>query len=166
MQNEALKAPYGEKLDKLVVNVLTYQAKGSTLDNKSYLLSLLEGADKKTVASDMNDIVRKMLMGQTYKVSTSTFPIFHGWLEYSGIKSEINRIPAADLILAPIVSDEACRRIILENKDYYKPMISGTQEHTSNLHKKLKAIIKSEPDSEFARYVASITNYEGEEDKK
>lgn len=63
MQNEALKAPYGEKLDKLVVNVLTYQAKGCTLDNKSYLLSLLEGADKKTVASDMNDIVRKMLMG-------------------------------------------------------------------------------------------------------
>lgn len=160
MNKAAITIPYGENIDGLVVNVLKYISKGNKLDDANKLLTLIERADKKTVASDMNEIVRSLLNnGNIYKVTQDTFPLLHDWLEYSGINSEANKVHAADLILTPIIQSESCQTIILDKKDYYKPIIAVSQEHSSELRKKLLAIIKDNPDGEFSQYVKSITNF-------
>lgn len=152
--------PYGEQLDKLVIKALKWLASGNVIKD-SNVITLLERAEKKTVSSEMNDITRSMLISTTqYKITPATFPILHSWLEHSELNNAGYQLNAADMILSKVVDDSKCRSIILENKEYYQPIIQNTQETSSNLHNKLKALIKTNPDDAFSKFVQTITNYE------
>ena len=43
--------------------------------------------------------------------------------------------------------------------NYYKPIISETQETASALHEKIKYIELANPDSDFSKYLLDLVNY-------
>lgn len=62
------------------------------------------------------------------------------------------------------MDDATCQEIILNNKDYYSPIIKNTTETASALHDKLKKIVEEQGESAFAQYVVGIVKYDEEKD--
>ena len=57
-----------------------------------------------------------------------------------------------------MIDNFECQKIIMKS-DYYKPIISETQETASALHEKIKSIELTNPDSDFSKYLLNLVNY-------
>ena len=64
--------------------------------------------------------------------------------------------------MGKVVDDAECQAIILSEKDYYTPMISGTVETASILHNKLRTIIKNSTGTDIAKFIEGIVKYKKE----
>lgn len=95
-----------------------------------------------------------------YCVTTSNFIHLHGWLEKSGISDDGNVVDSADNILAPVVDNTDCQKIIMDNRNIYEPIIKKSKDKSSALHSRLKAIVRSENDNDFKTFLNGVIQYE------
>lgn len=150
-------------LNLLAVQLLDTVARtGVTLDDTWN--SLLQKVDYANVSASVVEMRNKILNGQSdYGITPAKFKTLHRWLRLSDIQTRHD--DAANQILAKIIEDADCQAVILAEKKYYAPIISETVGTASVLHNKLKKILAEQADSDFAKYVARLVNYDGEEKK-
>lgn len=124
--------------------------------------SLLQKVEYANISEDVVDLRNKILNGQNgYDMNSAKFKILHIWLRKSDMLTR--RDDAANQVLAKVVDNTECQEIILAEKDYYAPMISGTVGTASGLHTKLKKILTEQSETDFAKYLDGLVKYE--EDK-
>lgn len=146
--------------------LLDFVAKNSPFNDPTWD-AILEKVSYSDISSQVNNIRNNILNGvANYQMTPAKYQSLHVWLEQSGINAESHRSDAANQILSKVVDDETCQSIILDNKEYYRPMITDTVGTASDLHDKLKIILEKKGDSEFAKYIRECVDYGGEEDTK
>lgn len=148
-------------LNLLAVQLLDTVARtGVTLDDTWN--SLLQKVDYANISEAVVDLRNKILNGQNgYDMNSVKFKILHTWLRKSDMLTR--RDDAANQVLAKVVDNKECQEIILADKDYYAPIISGTVGTASGLHTKLKKILTEQSETDFAKYLGGLVKYE--EDK-
>lgn len=99
-------------------------------------------------------------------MNPTKFVFLHGWLEQSDINNDSHCRDAANQIFAKVIENAECQNIILQNREYYKPILAKTQTSASALHDGLKRVLKSQSGSEFADYVRECVYYGTEEEKE
>lgn len=143
-------------LSNLAIQLLDFAAKNSPFNDSTWI-KLLEKVDFATISASFFEIRNKIFKGQDgYVMNAGKFQQLHSWLEQSEINTADHCSDAANQILAKVVDNEACQVIILAKKDYYRPIIANTVRTASDLHEKLKTIVKKQNDSEFSKYIVSI----------
>ena len=146
--------------------LLVFAARNSSFSDATWnaLLKKVRYAD---ISSQVNDIRNNILNGvANYQMNPAKYQFLHGWLEQAGINTESHRSDAANQILSKVVDDDACQSIILDNKDYYRPIVTDTVGTASDLHEKLKSIIEKKGNGEFAQYIRECVKYDNEEQSK
>ena len=137
-------------LTGLAAYLLDFAAKNGAFNDATWN-SLLAKVDYATISSQVSDLRNHILNGmQGYVMNPSKFKILHSWLEQSGINAANHCDDAANQILAKVVDDVECQQIILGNRDYYRPIVANTIGTSSALHDKLKSLLQSQSDSDFA----------------
>ena len=154
------------RIAAIAVSLLDYAAKTAPTGDSTWQ-TLLAKVPYAVVSSQFNDIRNHILNGESgYVMNPTKFVFLHGWLEQSDINNDSHCRDAANQILAKVIEDAECQNIILENRDYYKPVLSNTQTSASALHDGLKSVLKNQSDSEFAAYVRECVDYGAEEEKE
>lgn len=145
-------------LRELVLAIIRFAAKGNKIDNEVWLKVV--GKCKFTaISTEMNELRRKVLnKTDGYVINLNNFGFLHEYLEKTEINSESHRNDAANVILLNVIDNFECQKIIMKS-DYYKPIISETQETASALHEKIKSIELTNPDSDFSKYLLNLVNY-------
>lgn len=145
-------------LNQLAVQLLDAVARTEvTLDDTWN--NLLQKVDYANVSASVVEMRNKILNGQSgYEMTPAKFKTLHKWLRMSDIQTR--RDDAANQILAKVVDDAECQSFVLENKDYYVPIIAETIETASGLHSKLKKILTKQGNTDFAKYVSGLVKYE------
>ena len=150
------------KLNNVAVTLLDYVARNGAFNDEAWN-QLFEKVKFASISTAVNELRRKILNGQSgYVMAPDKFRMLHGWLEKAEMNSAERCTDAANSVLSKIVDDSDCQRIILTNKEYYRPIIENTTETASALHDKLKKIIAEQGESEFAQYVKGVVKYEEE----
>lgn len=159
---DILNNPLGEQLLGVVVKALQLIAQGSyTITPIMKKLLGLAFNEFMVISSSVNEIRRNILMKKdNYCVTTSNFIHLHGWLEKSGISDDGNVVDSADNILAPVVDNTDCQKIIMDNRNIYEPIIKKSKDKSSALHSRLKAIVRSENDNDFKTFLNGVIQYE------
>lgn len=148
------------RMSEIAVKLLDYAAKTAPTSDPTWV-ALLAKVPYTIISSQFNDIRNHILNGENgYEMNPTKFKFLHGWLEQSEINNESHCSDSANKILATVVDDDECQSIILENKEYYRPIISKTQASASSLHEGLKRVLQNQGDSEFAAYILECVNYE------
>ena len=154
------------KMTDIAVYMLDYAAKNGPINDNTWN-TLLGKVGYAAISSKVNDIRNNILNGVSgYVMTVAKFQYLHEWLEQADINSDSHCRDAANQILAKVIEDAECQNIILENRDYYKPVLSNTQTSASALHDGLKSVLKNQSDSEFAAYVRECVDYGVEEVKE
>lgn len=151
-------------LNKVAENLLDYAARSGAFNDDTWN-SLLGKVKFAAISTAVNEIRRKILNGQSgYAMTPDKFRMLHGWLEKAEMNSAERCTDAANYVLSKVVDDATCQEIILNNKDYYSPIIKNTTETASALHEKLKKIVDEQSESAFAQYVVGIVKYDEEKE--
>ena len=145
-------------LRELVLAIIRFAAKGNKIDNEVWLKVV--GKCKFTaISTEMNELRRKVLnKTDGYVITPNNFGFLHEYLEKTEINSESHKNDAANVILLNVIDNPECQKIIMKS-NYYKPIISETQETASALHEKIKYIELTNPDSDFSKYLLDLVNY-------
>ena len=139
--------------------LLDYVAKNRPINDSTWN-SLLEKVSYSDISSQVNNIRNSILNGvANYQMTPAKFQFLHKWLEQADINTDSHRSDAANQILSKVVDDENCQSIVLGNTDYYRPIIADTAQTASDLHDKLKLVLKKKGDSKFAKYVRGCVDY-------
>jgi len=151
-------------LNNVAEVLLDFAARNGAVTNDTWN-SLLGKVKFAAISTAVNEIRRKILNGQSgYAMTPDKFRMLHGWLEKAEMNSAERCTDAANYVLSKVVDDATCQEIILNNKDYYSPIIKNTTETASALHEKLKKIVDEQSESAFAQYVVGIVKYDEEKD--
>ena len=59
-------------------------------------------------------------------------------------------------IVKPVISDGACRSLILQNKDFYMDLINTAGDDAYELKKSLRNLIQKDSDPQLVKFVNSI----------
>lgn len=151
-------------LNLLAVQLLDAVARTGVVLDESWN-TLLQKVDYANISGSVVEMRNKILNGQSeYGLTPVKFKILHKWLCLSDILTR--RDDAANQILAKVIEDAECQSIILEDKEYYAPMISETIGTASGLHTKLKKILAEQRETDFAQFVGHLVNYDDGEKKQ
>ena len=147
-------------MTELATYLLNFSAKNTPFNDSTWNV-LLSKVSFALISSQISDIRNNILNGvQGYAMNPSKFQMLHMWLEQSGINGANHCDDAANQILAKVIDNAECQRIILDNRTYYKPIISNTVETSSALHDKLRTMLQEQSDSHFSRFVREIVAYD------
>lgn len=146
-------------MNEIAGQILDFVAKSAVVNDTTWN-TLLDKVSYASISSKVGEIRNNILNGQrAYAMNPAKFQFLHGWLEQAEINSPSHCSDTANQILTKVVGDENCQAIILQKKEYYKPIIVNTVSSASALHDQLRAILKKQSDSEFAKYIDGIVNY-------
>lgn len=147
------------KLTNMAAQLLDFIARNSVINDVTWN-KLLEMVDYASISASIVDIRNKIFRGEDgYRMTPDKFQQLHGWLEQCEINNIIHCSDAANQILSKVIDNAECQNIILSKKEYYKPIITSTLGSASELHNKLKIIVKNQSDTEFAAYIRNIVDY-------
>lgn len=148
-------------LNLFAAQLLDAVARGAQIGTDACWKKILDKVDYANISGEVVELRNKILNGQSgYEMTPTKFNVLHIWLRQADMASR--PVDAANMVLGKVVENAESQAIVLSEKDYYTPMISGTVETASGLHKKLKSIVKNANDTDFAKYVAGIVRYEKE----
>lgn len=151
-------------LNLLAVQLLDAVARTGVVLDESWN-TLFQKVDYANISGSVVEMRNKILNGHSdYGLTPVKFKILHKWLCLSDILTRCD--DAANQILAKVIEDAECQSIILEDKEYYAPMISETVGTASGLHTKLKKILAEQSETDFAQFVGHLVNYDDGEKKQ
>lgn len=146
-------------MNEIAGKILDFVAK-STIVNDPTWNTLLDKVSYASISSKVGEIRNNILNGQSaYIMNPAKFQFLHTWLEQAEINSPSHCSDSANQILTKVVGDANCQDIILQKKEYYKPIIVNTVNSASALHDQLKVILKKQGNTEFANYIKGIVEY-------
>ena len=88
-------------------------------------------------------------------INAIKFQFFETWLRSHGnLKSQAGDV--IDKIVKPVISDGACRSLILQNKDFYMDLINTAGDDAYELKKSLRNLIQKDSDPQLVKFVNSI----------
>ena len=148
-------------LNQLAAQLLDAVARGAQISTDACWTKLFDKVDYANISGEIVVLRNKILNGQSgYEMTPAKFITLHTWLRKADVASR--PVDAANMVLGKVVDDAECQAIILSEKDYYTPMISGTVETASILHNKLRTIIKNSTGTDIAKFIEGIVKYKKE----
>lgn len=126
-----------------------------------YKRIIFDNVESSHIASSIRE-VRDMFCNNKASISVAKFKFLEKWLRECG--DLLNRKgEVCDEIISPILTDGTCRSIIVENSNFYKPIILST--NSSKLKAQMENVLKSVTDEAFAKFAKSC-GYELKKDKE
>ena len=152
-------------LNDVAASLLDYYAQNGPVNDVAWD-GLLGKVQFTTISTQVNEIRSKILRGDSrYDINAAKFKCLHEWLEKAEINTSEHCTDSANHILEKVINDAECQGVILNKKEYYRPILANTKGTASKLHEKLKKILKDTPDSDFAKYIAEIVGDKDTEEK-
>lgn len=116
--------------------------------------NIIERLDKRKIKSTVTDIRNDFCIGKK-TINAIKFQFFEPWLRTHGnLKSQAGEV--IDKIVKPVISDGACRSLILQNKDFYMDLINTAGDDAYELKKSLRNLIQKDSDPQLVKFVNSI----------
>ena len=116
--------------------------------------NIVERLDKRKIKSTVTDIRNDFCIGKK-TINAIKFQFFETWLRSHGnLKSQAGDV--IDKIVKPVISDGACRSLILQNKDFYMDLINTAGDDAYELKKSLRNLIQKDSDPQLVKFVNSI----------
>ena len=110
--------------------------------------------DKRKIKSTVTDIRNDFCIGKK-TINAIKFQFFETWLRSHGnLKSQAGDV--IDKIVKPVISDGACRSLILQNKDFYMDLINTAGDDAYELKTSLRNLIQKDSDPQLVKFVNSI----------
>lgn len=153
-------------LKKLVVELIRLAAKNLNIENPVWL-KVIEKCRFSAISTEIHMLRNEIFNNRGgYNITPTNFAFLHTYLEKAEINQDTHMNDAANTILVKVIEDPTSQQIIIENGDYYRPIISETRETASALHDKIRNIESANPESEISTYLRSIIDYTEETKKK
>ena len=147
------------KLKELVLYIIRYAAQNRKVEDPVWR-KVLSKCRFSAISSEIRDLRNDILINRGgYAISPNNFALLHTYLEQAEINTVSHKSDAANCVLAKVIEDDTCQKIILEKGEYYRPLIADTAESASELHAKIKAIEIANPESDFSKYLLEMVNY-------
>ena len=147
-------------MSEIVADILDWAARNNPVNDATWN-ALIGKVDYTSISTQISDIRNHILNGESgYTMTPAKFQCLHEWLEQSDINSESHCSDSANQILSKVVDDEICQKIILDKKDYYRPIITNTIKTASLLHGKLRTIVEKGKETEFGSFIQECVEYE------
>lgn len=116
--------------------------------------NIIERLDKRKIKSTVTDIRNDFCIGKK-TINAIKFQFFEPWLRTHGnLKSQAGEV--IDKIVKPVISDGACRSLILQNKDFYMDLINIAGDDAYELKKSLKNLSQKDSNPQLIEFVNSI----------
>lgn len=145
-------------LKLLAVELIHFAARNNKIEDSTWL-KVISKCNYRAISAEIATIRGKILSNQDgYAISPNNFDLLHLYLEKAGVNKVDYRTDAANFVLAKVIDNADCQRIIMQS-DYYKPIIEDTKDTASVLHEKIKNIEIANPESEFSNYLRGIVDY-------
>ncbi len=146
-------------LRNLVVELIRLSAKNIKIDDQVWL-KVIGKCRFAAISTEIHTLRNEIFTNRGgYNITPTNFVFLHTYLEKAEINQDTHRNDAANTILGKVIEDSACQQIIMENGDYYRPIILETRETASALHDKIRKIESTNPKSEFSTYLRKIIDY-------
>lgn len=137
---------------KIVLDI----ASGSqdTAQLSDYINKILQKLDTKKIITQITDIRNYFCNGQK-TINPTIFQFFEAWFrENARLQDRAGDVVAK--ILTPVISDPACRTLILQNSEFYIQLILAAGDSAYELTEKIRTIAQSESDEHLNALVNSI----------
>lgn len=152
-------------LKLLAVELIHFAARNNKIEDSTWL-KVISKCNYRAISAEIATIRGKILSNQDgYAISPNNFDLLHLYLEKAGVNKVDYRTDAANFVLAKVIDNADCQRIIMQS-DYYKPIIEDTKDTASVLHEKIKNIEIANPESEFSNYLRGIVDYVPKQEEK
>ena len=152
-------------LKLLAVELIQFAARNNKIEDSTWL-KIISKCNYRAISAEIATLRGKILSNQDgYAISPNNFNLLHLYLEKAGINKVDYRTDAANFVLAKVIDNADCQRIIMQS-DYYKPIIEDTKDTASVLHEKIKNIEIANPESEFSLYLRRVVDYVPKQEEK
>lgn len=116
--------------------------------------NIVEKLEKRKIKSTVTDIRNDFCIGKK-TINAIKFQFFESWLRLHGnLKSQAGEV--IDKIVKPVITDGACRSLILQNKDFYMDLINTAGDDAYELKKSLRNLTQKDSDPQLIEFVNSI----------
>lgn len=157
---EYINASNMGNLNHVAEALLDYAARNGALNDTTWN-TLISKVNFSSISTAVNNIRCNFLKAEKgYVMTPDKFIFMHKWLEKAEMNNTERCTDTANYVLSKVIDSTECRLIILEHKDYYRPIIEKTIDSSSALHDKLRIVVKE--DGEFPKYIRSIVRYDNE----
>lgn len=124
-----------------------------------YINKILQQLDTKKIITTITDIRNAFCNGQK-SINPAIFQFFEAWFrEIARLQDRTEDVVAK--ILTPVISDPACRTLILQNSEFYIQLIMAAGDSAYELKEKIRTIPQSETDEPLNAFGNSIGIIQG-----
>ena len=120
-------------------------------DEFSKVVDSLDGSKTYSIVSD----VRNEICNGKMNITVEIFKFFEKWFRTQGRLGD-RAGDAVDKILKPIINNEECRAIVLENKEYYISLINLAGDASNDFRHTLKNIINAKDNPNLKQFALSV----------
>lgn len=144
-----------ENVMDFVKNIFTDIANNAqTLPLQDYYTKLIEKIDGKRLGTCFTNI-RDLFCNSQANINTEKFKILEKWLREYGLLDE--RKETASKILNPVITDQDCRKIILDNSEFYISLINNAGNFADEFKQTVEKLAQENTDDERLKEFAKET---------
>lgn len=141
-------------LSEFSLHILNDIGQGSqTLPLNSYFTLLISKLDKRKTSATVKDI-RNIFCNGISEITSPKFIILEPWLREQG--DLLARTEVADKIIRPIISNNECRKVILDNHEFYTTVINHCGDDANNLRSVILDLVNNSDDTAFKTFAESL----------
>ena len=115
---------------------------------------IIDSLDNSRTYSIISDVRNDICNGKI-NITVEKFKFFEKWFRTQG-KLEDRASDVVDKILKPIINNEECRTIILENKEYYISLINRAGDASNDFRQVLKNIVNKQENPDLKQFALSV----------
>lgn len=135
--------------------ILTDIANGTqSLPLSNYLEEIINKLDKRRTSTTIKD-TRNLFCNSQANMDVEKFKFLESWLRRQG-ELIARSGEVVDKILNPVISHSECRKIIIENSDFYIPLIKDAGDAAFDFNEKLSIIIKEKTDQSVISFASNL----------
>lgn len=115
---------------------------------------IIDSLDNSKTYSIISDVRNDICNGKM-NITVERFKFFEKWFRTQG-RLEDRAGDAVDKILKPIINNEECSALLIENHEYYISLINSAGDASNDFRQELKNIVKEKDNSNLKQFALSV----------
>ncbi len=115
---------------------------------------IIDFLDNSNIYSTISDVRNDICNGKM-NITVERFKFFEKWFRTQG-RLEDRASDAVDKILKPIINNEECQALLIENQDYYISLINSAGDASNDFKQALKNIVNVKDNPNLKQFALSV----------